>query len=373
MNKVASDYVNVLRGIAILGVVSVHSLFSTNEITQSSDYNLFSYSMSLGKYGVELFFMISGFLMYSLYGSASPINLRRYFRKRILRIYPLWLFFLFLNLTIFYQNSYGGVFAVINAEGSGNHFLASKLGILITGLTFTFFLSASLWNTVIPGGWSIQVEVLHYFLFAILRKVSLTKVLAVVASINGLTALIQVIVAAGKGSNSHILATLDTWSRLGLYSSFSFFLFGVLGGYFSTLTSTEVRSLLNPWDPNRFLLSFAFFALSLTLIPTPFGKTMEAIGVLFVFLVSGWFVISKAKLCSVFQSLGQYSYFIYFSHFLILDFMVLLYKKTPLDFTFPFAQKVIYLPLLVITLGISWILGKGSMRYFEKPLMRLGN
>jgi peptidoglycan/LPS O-acetylase OafA/YrhL len=89
-----SNLISTLRGTAIFGVVVVHSLFTGNRITSSSDYNFFSYTVSLGKYGVELFFIISGLLMYLLYGFETQINTKKFFVRRLARVYPLWVLFL---------------------------------------------------------------------------------------------------------------------------------------------------------------------------------------------------------------------------------------------------------------------------------------
>ena len=68
-----------LRGIAILSVILFHNFEYTN-------------AFSLGWLGVDLFFVISGFLITTIL--LQTINNRYYFRnfyiKRILRIFPLF-------------------------------------------------------------------------------------------------------------------------------------------------------------------------------------------------------------------------------------------------------------------------------------------
>jgi peptidoglycan/LPS O-acetylase OafA/YrhL len=51
-----SYWLDVLRGLAIFGVVAVHSIQSTNSLVLNNKSELFFWMISLGKYGVELFF-----------------------------------------------------------------------------------------------------------------------------------------------------------------------------------------------------------------------------------------------------------------------------------------------------------------------------
>lgn len=71
--KSRNSYLDVLRGLAIVGVVSVHSIQYTELIIiehSGPQSGTLTYFLSYGKYGVELFFFLSGFLLMSLY----PLN-----------------------------------------------------------------------------------------------------------------------------------------------------------------------------------------------------------------------------------------------------------------------------------------------------------
>src|SRR5690349_18710769 len=77
-----------LRGIAILMVLIAH------------DFNRIPYILELGSYGVDLFFVLSGFLITDIL--LRTRNQKNYFRsffiRRILRIFPVY----YLALVIFY-------------------------------------------------------------------------------------------------------------------------------------------------------------------------------------------------------------------------------------------------------------------------------
>ena len=68
-----SDWLDVLRGLAILGVVAVHSVQISDKLSLdiqgpggalSSSWTSF---ISLGRYGVEVFFFLSGWLMVAIF------------------------------------------------------------------------------------------------------------------------------------------------------------------------------------------------------------------------------------------------------------------------------------------------------------------
>ena len=53
-------WIDVLRGLAILGVVLVHTMQTTNSLLVGDRSVAFTYLIELGRYGVEVFFFISG-------------------------------------------------------------------------------------------------------------------------------------------------------------------------------------------------------------------------------------------------------------------------------------------------------------------------
>ena len=74
MGLLRNPWLDVLRGIAIVGVLSVHTIQTTDPLVTGlggSTSNTFSNIMSLGQYGVEVFFFLSGWLMAALYGNPS--------------------------------------------------------------------------------------------------------------------------------------------------------------------------------------------------------------------------------------------------------------------------------------------------------------
>lgn len=358
------DRIDALRGVAILGVISVHSIQNANFGSNNSGTDLITEFLSLGRYGVELFFVISGCLLTSIYSfEGSPIK-PSYFRRRIGRIYPLWILFLVFYLFTYYSFSYGGVQRAVSSVDTGGRVETNLFIIVLLTLTFTLFASPTLWNTVIPGGWSIQVEVIHYLLFPFMRKVGLQICLIFAASMNFLTFIFVLFQSGTASINSQFKYFVDTWIRLGINSSFSFFLLGILG--FQIASLNEERRAFDFLTKNK---AVPIFILSFLCAPCSFGRSIEALGFVSLSIILV-FSLNLGPLFKVLCVVGQYSYFVYFAHFIFLDVLVHLTVNSNLNGI----GKIGHLPLFFIyfflTLFLSLILGKLSMRFIEEPAMK---
>jgi exopolysaccharide production protein ExoZ len=355
------ELIDVLRGLAIAGVISVHVAQTTLE-GGSTVQSLFS----LGKYGVELFFIVSGYLLFKLYGSNRDSLSKSYYLRRITRIYPLWIFFLFLNVTLkIILEKFGYKTYLSNFE----HTNAGVIYSLILGATFTLFISSRLWNDVVPGGWSIQSEVAHYLVFPIIRRYKTLFILNFLIVLNIITLIMrseyrpgQVLSDAGGDS-----IYIDAWIRLSLFSTVGFFILGGvlyrwLNGVGKAGILTKIKSL-----PLGLKITGVGYLITFIYLPLPFGKTHEAVifvtfAIILGLLLNRWLLAQR-----VMSLIGRYSYFIYFAHFLILDLFKLCMKYTSVEnigfFLFPTTYA--------FTLFLSLALAVPSMKFIEKPIMNL--
>lgn len=69
-------WIDVVRGLAILGVAVVHVAQSTRDVIGDTTPSEASNILSLGRYGVTIFFFISGWLLASIYGLAPVSQLK---------------------------------------------------------------------------------------------------------------------------------------------------------------------------------------------------------------------------------------------------------------------------------------------------------
>lgn len=89
--------INGLRGIAILGVFLIHSFGDNISYKQSIAGQI----AGTGWYGVYLFFMLSGFVLYLPFADGSKINLVEFYSARAKRLYPLMLIAAFVCIAIY--------------------------------------------------------------------------------------------------------------------------------------------------------------------------------------------------------------------------------------------------------------------------------
>ena len=368
-----SSWLDVLRGLAIFGVVAVHSMQMTDSLVLDNKSGFFSWLISLGRYGVELFFFLSGWLLVSIYGFNDKKLGKAYFARRMGRIYPLWIIFLLIAYVRWEFTTSGQLNSLFKPTEGLSDFLHSTAGVVILTLSFTLFISASLWNSVIPGGWSIQSEVAHYLLFPFIRKRSLNLVLKIVALINLFTFVGFMARPKMDALPSLLLRIFDAWIRLSIYSTMGFFLLGILCyALFCYLKESRINDLKFS-DFKITHNTFIIFCISLLLVPCPFGNQMEAIGYLVVMILVSFGILRNKILCSMFRFIGKYAYFIYFMHFLTLESVDWIANKLNFTASQLGAQQLLFVLIFIFSLATSLILAIPSMKYFERPFIRLAH
>lgn len=354
--------VDYLRAIAIVLVLSVHvSIYS--DLAVSTETSKFLVNLSgYGIYGVELFFVISGFLIDLLYGGENKFCSKTYFLKRFLRVYPLWAIFLALQVVLLISLNLGGV--ALAHSISHNSVFQNYYLIIIIGLTTLLWISPLLWNTVIPGGWSIQSEIFHYLIYPIYRS-RRTLSLSLCATANFL---IYFFTDESKSSLSWLSFSSVMhylFRELCIFGTLSFFLLG------ANLSNIFSKRIFN--NSRRLILVYGLFVASLFFSKIPFGKTSEAIVILFCCYVFTQILVRVNSHIKLLQMIAKYSYFTYYCHFYILILLEKIYSKyIALNNTILKSYEFTFLTFFMITLAICLALGKLSYRYFEVKLISLG-
>lgn len=346
------EYLDVLRGIAVFGVVLVHSqsvFFMGGGAEQGLDspaLQALATIFSSGRLGVEVFFALSGFLIATIYleRDFSPSN---FFRHRFFRIAPLWLGFGILWFLVFVL---------------GGRPLESMMQALVLSAFFLLWLSPEHFDTFIGGAWSIQIEVFCYAVFSFARNWSKESLIVLAIAVNILGAAVSVYDLAGEG-------VLESLRRFSFQTGFNFFLAGWLVGLlrlsFVSWRST-LESLTRGWLPVLFIGWVGSFLLT----PAIYGNPIEALGFLLLALIVTF--LAPNLLRRGLRWLGVYSYFIFFAHFLMLHIIGEVVNPN----LFTGQSEWLFAPVtLLTTIGIiclsapfAWV----SMRYFERPLQALG-
>ena len=118
----------------------------------------------------------------------------------------------------------------------------------------------------------------------------------------------------------------DSYLRLCLYSSLGFFIIGILSFHFFEDFSHKKGGIGKQDHPSAPKLLIVAFVLSLIAVPCPVGSNLEAL-VCVAAMIALTFGIKRINVIFIlFQFLGRYSYFIYFVHFFVLDFIRILTK-----------------------------------------------
>ncbi|WP_018266533.1 acyltransferase family protein [Methylosinus sp. LW4] len=141
------EYIDALRGYALLGVIAVH--VSQAVIGFTGPLQALA---SSGRYGVQLFFVVSGFAMMASW-EARRDGVRAFYVRRLFRIAPMfWL----------------AIVAYLGIYGLRPRYWAPdgvSWGDVLSTVAFVHGAAPQTVNSVVPGGWSIAAEMAFYAIF----------------------------------------------------------------------------------------------------------------------------------------------------------------------------------------------------------------
>jgi len=148
--------IQVLRAFAAVSIVIVHSLLGIHSYEFQS-VNKFN----LDDFGVDIFFVISGFIMVFIQNNYKR-NSIDFFIQRVKRILPIYWICNFTILLLFFL--FPSIFNTLKINF--DHFFLSL-----------FFLSQYIFldKPIIVAGWTLEYEIFFYFLFAIFINIKNIK------------------------------------------------------------------------------------------------------------------------------------------------------------------------------------------------------
>lgn len=340
----------VYRAIAVIMVCFYHVYII------SSDGNYYGYDYLApvaepGKFGVNLFFTLSGFIIFYAHWNDFGEGKRAiyYLMRRFLRIYPVyWIF-----LTLYISASYFGL--------GYPDFSWEFTNIAISYLLFDFNAEATL---PLKVAWTLCYEILFYlaFVFFIYSK----KAGIAVFSIWGAGIIIANVFHSGEvGYRFLEVWNLYFFSGGGLYlisrkfeiynqSIFTTFLVFVM-----TISSFVWASVAMDFDSspisthNKYITVFLILSCVSTLW-------------LFNVVLSGDFWL-ESKIYRVLCFIGDSSYSIYLTHSAVMSVLLLMVNKS-LGLSF-----VPYYIAVLVLLVVPVIGGMVCFKYFESPLLKYSN
>ncbi|MDF0533017.1 acyltransferase [Shewanella sp. A32] len=329
-----------MRGLAIMLVVMYHSFYRWHEIEPYEQIKILKDIFQYGWLGVQLFFAISGFVIFmSLHNSE---NISVFLTKRWLRLFPLMLICsLFI---IFYQFIMGDNFFLFKNEITD----------IIPGI---FFIDPETLNTIfntdfnsLDGAfWSIYIEVKFYILVSVFYFIFRDKKLYSIFILYLIFFFLKVL----KLFDIKFTILLDFLEYLGV-SYYAWFIVGISLYQYKNLSD------------NRYILCSIFFGIlgCLQLIGNGFLVTAIALFLLFIFVCSFFSSIVQRILNYNFLIfLGAVSYPLYLFHQkFIISFSIFFGSKNDILDGY---QNFFPLIFLFLSIFIAFIFSK-----LESPLRK---
>ncbi len=350
---------DALRGLAILMVILYHGLYWQVDVPHYNGIlRLLLMGMWAGRLGVNLFFVLSGFLITGILIESRGRSdyYRRFYVRRGLRILPAYL----IILAILAATRYASIsFILLSLVYLSN--LTPILGIPIS----------------YPVLWSLAVEEHFYFLWPALvrhtRNMTLMISCAMIIIATPIFRLMSYFIAEQNGVVSYVINDY-TWNSLD----------GLACGALLSVILREYK----PKRKTLFRFSLSLIGIAILMVAggipfgimsrqRPLGMALQVVPFHFAFTAvlcislllgsSKWKVAVTSK---GLQMLGKISYGLYLVHLLIFDF----YSRIVVAFWKDGANTSHFLPLiarLVVCAGASTGIAFLSRNYFEERFLRL--
>lgn len=344
--------IDFLRGIAVLLVVFFH-------------YPTFKILNKMGWVGVDLFFVLSGFLVSGLlfreYNKQGSVNISRFLIRRGFKIYPLFYFFILVTfgMRLFHNE------ALTLKESLGELlFIRNYIG--------------GYWIHT----WSLSVEEQFYFFLAVLAFLAVknnwlnrhTKVLLFFGVEAMLCLMMRILTVAGEHTFGRNTFFNDWALHVHTHLRIDSLLFGVFIAWQYNCNQQQFLAFakrLNNW----LLLIFAVCITPVFLLPisNPFIATVGftllyiGFGALLVYCITKANVelniarIVSPVLFNIISNIGVYSYAVYLWHFFVRYYIMQFYIE-PLNWPH-IIEVVVYIGLSLL---LSIFLSKKIEYYFLK-------
>lgn len=331
-----------LRGVAVVLVFFVHycSIISPWIKQGVLVENVRHFIYNFGNTGVDIFFVLSGYLIYGSIIRKNNFKVIYYIKRRIMIIYPTFIFVLALYIILSY---------FFPAESK----LPNGIGKTINYLVQNFFLMPGLFaiRPIMPVAWSLSYEVLYY-------------------------AIIPILILSFRLKSISCNSRIIFWMIL---ATISYFLLSTNNGPTRLLMFISGVLLFEFHHYKKVRCQNGIGTLSLIICLIIFGRSNISnyqYNISIIYLFSFIFFLclesfnentftSKWLSINVVRWLGNISYSFYLIHVLVLKAFFLIFKKFfPPSNQFDLTFYWIWIPLLILTTIVSF----GLFNFIERPL-----
>ncbi|WP_353067679.1 acyltransferase [Tunturibacter psychrotolerans] len=355
------DGVDLLRGLAICLVlmnhVNMQLLGAKVPFTHGLPPQLVSSLVWSGQFGVQIFFVISGFLITSTalrrWGSVSSVNVLDFYRLRFARIAPL-LLLLLLILSVLHLTQVEG-FVVGEKTGGLGRALAAALTFHVNLLEARRGYLPASWDVL----WSLSVEETFYLCFPLVCRMFRRT--------SFLSALLFIFVFLGPFARSEALNHNPVWREYSYLGGMDGIALGSLTALFCTKLRLSKTKLLVGGTAGVlmlvFILCFSIRADRLGLGRSGLDMTVLGLGTCLVLAVVSQTRWKALGFAGPLVHLGRLSYEVYLTHiFVVLSvFHLFLVLNKPV--------RVVPGMFLVVLL-LSGLLGAVVSRSYSEPMNR---
>jgi len=323
--------IQYLRGIAAIAVVFAHI---DEQLANFGEHLNFGWGIA----GVDIFFVISGFVMMITTGRTTAGN---FIMRRLIRIVPLYYLFTFI------------FFAIVSLAPSLFKTTAVSSETLLLSLAFVPHYNLGhpdkIWP-LIPLGWTINYEMFFYAIFSMVLSFSFGRRIAILGCI--FSALLSFRLLIGDGHSSAVYMTYT-----------SPLLFEFLGGMVVAYYFVSMRPM-PPTIAVVFIVA-GFALLASSIVP---GERAIGYGIPAFLVVIGAVSLEKSKrvpIVPVLSLLGDASYSIYLSHIFSLGLLRVVWSRMGLVDA-GYSSSAAF-----AAIGIAVAIGVGIFCYLivEKPVL----
>jgi peptidoglycan/LPS O-acetylase OafA/YrhL len=360
---------NGLRAIAASVVLIVHVYQLAGISGDSRAYHLYEICDHLGKEMVNLFFVISGYIItYILLKEkkiTDTINLKNFYIKRILRIWPLYFAIIIAVVLLVSLTHVYDMFGPLSPKG------------LLLLVTFLVILDPFVYGarfSVMPHYWSLSVEEQFYLIWPPILKILKGKwvfyfpiiLITAMIVIRNLVAYLFSLNPSPRINNFLVFLNQLNFTSIAI---------GIIGAWLVVQKHSVLKFLYNKWL--QVICWIIFFSLIVISFYIPYVLfyipyvDYEVMGIVFLVLIINVTTNPKPLISlenKVMDRTGIISYGLYMYHWPLIPVIILAIKKTGL---WNFFIQTRQLPLVFLSYGLTYILASVSYKYFESFFSRL--
>jgi peptidoglycan/LPS O-acetylase OafA/YrhL len=300
-------FIDALRGLAILAVILVHA---GSAVPPSSAW--LATLMASGARGVQLFYIASALtlcLSWQARSAAERAPLRNFYLRRLFRIVPM-----FYIAIAGYLLLYGLAPRYYAPNGVEWYYVP------LTALFLNGFHPETI-TSVVPGGWSIVVEMTFYLVLPLLiqaaRSITALVVLGAITLIGARAAASLAYAVYRSAYPADQLYLVDALAELNFFSQLPVFVFGMIAWWLQQHRAAWTRGV------TAGALLFAGWLAAMTVTGMPVTRVLAmpvAMGAVFAIgalLLERWPVALLVNPLTT--TIGKLSFSMYLSHFAVLD------------------------------------------------------